>query len=353
MTVKVPSSEHSATDAKPQVSWVVYPALCLASSIYGLWSLVSKMSLSQHGVNPAIMAFYRCIGGTIVMLIVHVLFFRSPTCSGLPIVMREHIPLFLLTGILTACNVCGNALALEYLPALTVSVFQPTLPIFCGIIAMSMGIERLSKYQLLSILITTCGAIVVIALKNSHAHDNKTSNYPVGILCLLFNVIGSAMCVCIQKILFERGYPPVFTMALAFGGAVVPIFIYAACTVGFPRLEWTMGEGNSHAMMGLAYAIFLTTTLNYSLTAWANKVTTPTTVLTFMSMQPIAAVIVSWCFLHQPPNMGQLVGGIIVIVGLLSFVQAKRQLDPEETPLVSKSKDIEAESDQVPEGRAH
>merc|ERR1719240_170098 len=57
--------------------------------------------------------------------------------------------------------------------------------------------------------------------------------------------------------------------------------------------------------------------------AWANKMTTPTTVSIFVSMQPVAAFVFSLLILHQFPSLGEAVGGIVIIMSLIWFAKAR------------------------------
>eukprot|EP00747_Dinoflagellata_sp_TGD_P012682 gnl/TRDRNA2_/TRDRNA2_121906_c2_seq1.p1 gnl/TRDRNA2_/TRDRNA2_121906_c2~~gnl/TRDRNA2_/TRDRNA2_121906_c2_seq1.p1 ORF type:complete len:354 (-),score=59.41 gnl/TRDRNA2_/TRDRNA2_121906_c2_seq1:367-1299(-) len=249
---------------------------------------------------------------------------RQGSIFGLPIVKKQHVPRFLLLGFLTACNVIGNALAIKRLPAITVSIFQPMQPMISGIIAMSIGIERLSLHKCISILVAVVGAMIVVAfgsLASKRMHPGSM-NYPVGVPLLLVNVFGSSLCAVFQKKILEE-YPPIFVAGMCFMGALAPIFALAACECrGFPRVEWTMGNSNPSALLSLGYAIFFTTTVCYSVIAWANKVTSPTSVMTFISMQPLAAVVVSWLVLHRAPTEGQCIGGALILVALVSFAKA-------------------------------
>lgn len=319
--------------SRPASSWSVWAvpcALTLAAVIYGSWSVIAKAALTVHGVSPLVLAFYRACAGSAVMFLMHRVLEKEDTTSqpfercSIPRVPRADVGRFLGLGVLLAMNMGGNILALKSLSPITVSIFQPLLPVVAGIAAAILGIEELSPLKAFGILCATSGAVLVVLFGPSHRHHAgpvEGANPAGGIVCLLINVFGGAMYIVFQKSVLKR-YPPIATAATSFAAAGCIIFIVAVCTVGFDSWAWRLG-GSRKAVLALLYAVFLTTALNYSLMAWANKNSTPTTVTSFMTLQPISAAVLSCIFLHEVLTWGEVGGAIAIVVGLVSFVLAK------------------------------
>mmetsp|Transcript_96037 Transcript_96037/g.299069 ORF Transcript_96037/g.299069 Transcript_96037/m.299069 type:complete len:348 (-) Transcript_96037:47-1090(-) len=326
--------------------WAVPAALTLAAMIYGSWAVIAKAALAQAGVSPLILAFYRVLGGTTLMALMHKTLEASPLQRSILQAPLEDKLRFFGLGLLLSMNVGGNILALKSLSPITVAIFQPMLPVIAGLAAAVLGIEELSRLKVLGILCATSGAILVVILGHA-AHGHTTvvggSGLGRGIPCLLVNVVGGAMYCVFQKDVLRR-YPPIGTATAAFAVAGCIIFIGAVSMEGFDSWAWRLAASR-RAFLALLYSIFLTTALNYSLLAWANKQSTPTTVASFQTLQPICAAVLAYIFLHEVLSWGQLGGGLAILVGLGCFLLSKPvdASPPEEEPLVfaAAKKDLE------------
>uniref|UniRef100_A0A7S1LN85 EamA domain-containing protein n=1 Tax=Alexandrium catenella TaxID=2925 RepID=A0A7S1LN85_ALECA len=232
---------------------------------------------------------------------------------------------FLVLGLFVSMNAGGNILALQALSPITVAIFQPMIPVLAGITAALLGIEELRPLKAIGILCAAAGAVVVV-VTNPHAHKHTAApgggaGLGTGLPCLIVNVFGGAWYIVFQKGILNR-YPPIATAAASFGVAACIIFIACLITVGSDGHAWRLGE-SWKATFALIYAILLVTSLNYSLLSWANKRSTPSTVTSFMTLQPICAAILSCIFLHDVLTWGQIGGGIAIVAGLLAFLLSK------------------------------
>lgn len=335
-----------AVEAPSWKRWGVPLALISASFIYGCWAIFGKAVLNQHGehrVLPLILATYRCVGGGMVMLIMH-------RCIQIAVskqvgdsaqdgdkriaaeeTTRGDVLRFILLGVLMAVNIGGNVLALENLPALTVSVFQPALPVVAGVVSVLLGVEELSLQKACGLFFAAGGAVVVIIFGAHSNHNTSGVSYVIGLPCLCLNVCGGALYTVFQKGLLKK-YPPVLTAAMGFMEGGVILTIVTLATYGVDAGPWRMGESGM-AVLALLYSIFLTTAYNYSVCAWANRETTPATVMSFMTLQPVAAAVLSWIIYRVVLTMAQALGGIAIIVGLMLFIW--RPSDPSSQPLLA------------------
>jgi len=81
------------------------------------------------------------------------------------------------------------------------------------------------------------------------------------------------------------------------------------------------GELNVRAgviWIALGYASFFATMFNYCAMTWTNKHLSASVVSAFMTLQPVATVVLSSLFLSYDVQVAQIVSGIIVIGGLLA-----------------------------------
>ena len=85
------------------------------------------------------------------------------------------------------------------------------------------------------------------------------------------------------------------------------------------------------ALAALAYAIFLTSALNYALQAFANKHSSPTLVTAFFPMQIVFTALFSWLLLGVAPRPADCAGAAMIVAGLAA-VTAGRVLHTRATP---------------------
>jgi len=196
--------------------------------------------------------------------------------------------------------------------------------VIAGLAAALLGVEELSLLKVLGIFCATTGAVVVVIFSPAAQHHHTTSaiNFAQGIPCLLINVTGGALYTVCQKSVL-RSHPPILTAAAAFAGATCFLLVGAVCTGGLDHDAWRLGN-SPKALLALVYAILLVTALNYSVMAWANKLSSPTTVTSFLTLQPICAAVLACIFLHEILTWGQVAGAVTIIAGLACFVLSSR-----------------------------
>jgi len=72
--------------------------------------------------------------------------------------------------------------------------------------------------------------------------------------------------------------------------------------------------------MALAYAAVFVTAYNYSVSAWANKISSPTTVVAFQTLQPVATCCLNYAVYGLHLTFAQALGGSAIVAGLLADV---------------------------------
>jgi drug/metabolite transporter (DMT)-like permease len=308
----------------------VYGALVLAACIYGGWALVAKSAL-KDGADPMVFAFYRCFGGAVVLLSAMLVAPNLACSKGTNAFtkMRE-VPQadwmrFTMLGIFMAANILGFILGASKLSALTCSIFQPTIPVFAMIFSVIFGVEQISKQKFAGVAFMIAGAMCVAAFgeapKNGGASDHMT--VAIGMLFILMNVSATGLYFVHNKDVV-RTYEPVFATFLTYLVAAIVILAGTVFKVGFDSNLWLLG-GSPMAWAGLAYAVCLTTALNYSLLAWANKQSSPVTTASASTVQPLAASTLSYFLLGVGLTTGQLVGALFITSGLLVMIQGQMQ----------------------------
>lgn len=306
----------------------VYGALILAASVYGGWALVAKIAM-QDGADPMVYAFYRCFGGTLLLFSV-MLIAPNLACSHgtnafqkVRSVPQDDLIRFAMLGFFLAANVSGFILGASKLSALTCSIFQPTIPVFAMIFSVIFGVEQISKHKFAGVLCMIVGAMCVAAFGESARGGGAADNVTLiaGLLFILINVSATGLYLVHNKDIV-RTYEPVFATAMSYFFAACMILVGTLVKVGLDNDKWMLG-GSQKAWLGLIYAVGLTTALNYSLLAWANKQSTPVVTSCAATMQPLAAATLSLAILGIGFSTGQVAGAAFIMLGLLCVVRGQ------------------------------
>jgi drug/metabolite transporter (DMT)-like permease len=310
---------------------MAYLALITAAAIYGGWAIIGKEAMSR-GAFPFIFAFYRASGGTF-LLSLPLIFVPGLTpenkglMQGLGIFnMGADLPRILLLGSLMAGNVAGMIGALARLPAMTCSVLQPMIPIITAVVSYFYFNEEMGFLKALSIVCSTTGAVCVVIFGKPAANtgEHNPIEHTIGVAFITMNVFCTAMYFVCQKDIVRR-YSPIFLTFVSYLIAtciLLPTAILALHSQGRGgKEEWLMFRDHT-IWFCVAYGIGFTTAVNYSIMAWANKITTPTTVTTSCCLQPLFGAIMAWFFLDTMVSQAQALGGAFIIVGLAIYARS-------------------------------
>jgi drug/metabolite transporter (DMT)-like permease len=306
-------------------SWVIYFSLILVASFYGGWAVIAKEAASRN-LPLFVFAFYRCFGGALLLILALLLGLDSGQSSDQiahSAVTRVDCFRFAFLGLLMAANVCGFIFGASQLPALTCSIFQPTVPVVAMIVSALCGVEVITRYKLVSVLLCVVGAIVVVYFsENPHSAETKeeSTSKALGVAAILLNVSSAASYFVAQKKMLEF-YSPLLITAATYAMASFFTLLAACASSGADWNAWSL-RGDYVAWTYAGYGMCLATAFNYSVLAWINKHTSPTTVTTSATLQPIATVCLSWGILAIPITAVQAIGGCCIGLGLLSYVAA-------------------------------
>jgi len=330
--------------------------LALVNFIYGTWQLVAKAAMSE-GTSPFVFVFYRALGGTIVLFLALMLVpglqdksskSSNPFEEIIPC-LKNDAKKWLALGTFQTMNIVGAILAISQIPAITFAIFQPTIPILAVGLSIAWGMEKINPIKVASIIVSVVGAIIVLTWKEWGQTNNLGSNFAVdesegstniaGAFFLLTNLAGGALYAVYQKASGAVDeYSPPFVAGMSFLVATGYIFVAAVIESSFYPANsyvWLLG-GHTQSLLALCYAIVLTSAFNYGALAWAIKETTPSMVTSFFTMQPMFTALMSMIFLGVFVTLGQAIGGVAIIAGLLINVQSQN-VDPYD------SKDMESQ----------
>jgi drug/metabolite transporter (DMT)-like permease len=77
--------------------------------------------------------------------------------------------------------------------------------------------------------------------------------------------------------------------------------------------------------LGLGYATIFSTLYAYNAYSWAGKRVSPAITTVYNTLQPVGTSVLSVIFLHHKVTLPEILGGLLVMLGLLITVYGRQQ----------------------------
>jgi drug/metabolite transporter (DMT)-like permease len=290
-------SEHSVA---PHV------ALILVQLMFGTWPIFGKVVLRTLSSNTLVAV--RIVGAAVVFMVLQ---------KGVGELFRLTRKDF---GLLVMCSLLGvvvNQLlfvkGLSLSTVINVTLLGTTIPVFTLLVSILLGHDRLSLRRSVGVLLAAGGAIYLIdPLKSDFSRQTSAGNLLVVINCLAYGAY-----IAISKRLFKRyGALKVITWIFLVGSvlAIIP-GIYGARGTDFSAANWSL-------WLNVLYIVLVPTVGAYYLNAWALTRVPPSTVATYIYLQPLIAFALAPLLLGERWTLRTLIASIFIFAGV--FVVTKR-----------------------------
>lgn len=272
-------------------------ALLAVQAMFGTWFIVGKIvlrTLSSSGLSAL------RVGGAALLLVL--LQRRLGKLWSMP---RSDV------GWLILCSMLGVGMnqllfvkGLSLTTAINAVLITATIPAFTLVASILLGYDRISWRRSLGIILAAAGVIYLVDPLRADFSARTT----VGNLLIVTNSLGYSFYMVLSKDLFKRyGALNVITWVFLISSIiVVPIGLVG---LSGDHLN-TLGMG---VWLRIGYIILVPTVAAYYLNAWALTRVSPSTVATYIYMQPLIA------FGLAPLFLGERLTGRTVIACLLIF----------------------------------
>ncbi|HTQ79065.1 MAG TPA: DMT family transporter, partial [Thermoanaerobaculia bacterium] len=254
----------------------VHAVLIGVQILFGIFHVVAKVVLSE--MAPLALAGLRVLGAAPVLLAVAWYYDRAyPKARDLPV-------LALLGFLGVFVNQIFFILGLARTTATNASILMVSIPVLAVAAAAALGIETLGPRRLLGVALSVSGALVLVGPSRLQLGSREA----LGNALILANCLGYACFLVLQRPVLRRlPWRTVIAWAFFFGGAGV-------LAVAFPELHrLQMAKISGRAWLGLLYISFFATALNYALSTWAVRRSSPTLVAAYSTLQPMAASLLA------------------------------------------------------------
>jgi drug/metabolite transporter (DMT)-like permease len=283
-----------------KVDWRVHAALVWVQITFGGFHVFGKYVLGH--VEPFAVAGIRVLGATPLLLLLAWAVERT-----LP--KWRDLPWLAALGFL---GVFGNQLlfmvGLKQTTAINAAIMMPVIPVFTAAIAAAFGVERISARRAAGVGLAVFGALVML---NPLRFETERALF-IGNLLILVNCLSYSGYLVLQRPVLRR-LPPFTTVAwtFVFGGAGVLAVTWRSV------LEVEYAALPKMVYLGLAYAVFIQTTINYAVQMWAMNKSTPTLVSAYKTLQPVSAAVLAAIFLNETLGITEAVAFLAIVSGLI------------------------------------
>jgi drug/metabolite transporter (DMT)-like permease len=300
---------------------------------FGAYGIVFKPW--AHRVDTLIFCFFRDFGAAIVLLIAATLRegFMLPPRSDLW--YFGFAGLFGMTGgqvlYLVGVALCGPSIA---------SIYQPMVPVFTALLAVIAGFEKIYPCNFITmskfggITLGTGGAVLMVIGSKKGSGAGGGGNVLLGNIMLMCQCMCTAIYVLLQKKYVydaplddERRVrwinKPISMTAWAYCSGAVCMFIIAVPYACFkPGILTNIPLS---VVIPLFYAVFVTSSLAYSLITYANSILPASITTAFWPLQVLVATSLASYFFGETINATDAVGGVSIVLGMLTIAWSNYQ----------------------------
>lgn len=275
-------------------------ALIAVQLMFGTWPIVGKIAL--RAISSTGLVAIR-VGGAAIAL--SLLQRKLGQLRHLP---KKDLWWLILASLL---GVVWNQLlyvkGLSLTTAINATLLSTTIPVCTLVISMLLGHDRLSVRRMIGIALAASGVIYLVDPLRAE-FSGKTM---VGNLLIVANSLSYGAYIALSKDLFKRyGALNVITWIFVIGSVfTVPLGLF--------ELRSAHVSAASPLIWGaVLYTILVPTVAAYSLNAWALARVPPSTVATYIYLQPLIAFGLAPLVLGERWNSRTLVACVLIFAGV-------------------------------------
>jgi drug/metabolite transporter (DMT)-like permease len=288
----------SGTSDTPRTQIDTPAAIALVITLLPWASAFAGIRAGLEGYSPGALVLLRFLvastGLIIYALITHM---RLPA-------LRDLAALFLLGFLgITVYQVCLT-FGEQSVSAGTASFLVATVPCFTALLAFFFLKERLSLLGCLGIIISFVG-VAIISFSGKGGF-----NFTPGTLLIVLASFSESIAFIMQKRFLHKYTGLELATYMMWAGTIFMLIFLPELLRELPGA--TLMPTLSIIYLGLFPAAISYVAWSYTLARISASVAT-----SFLNLSPVLALLISWLWLHEVPVLLEIVGGVIVIVGVL------------------------------------
>lgn len=256
---------------------------------------------------PLAIGAYRMLIGSVVVVLGALLFARH----DLRAYRRSDLPALLGCGVFLALHFAAWIASLRYTSVASSVVLVTTSPLWIALAAPFTTGDPTPKQALVGVLVAMTGA-AVIAFGDAGVDLGALGGNALALV--------GALAIAGHRLTGRRLRTRLSLMA--FISVVYPIaalcLLIAALVTGEAMTGYGPATWSALAALGLVPQV-----VGHSAFNWALAYLSPVTVSTALTAEPIAASLLAWLVLGEPPTPTQAAGGLVVLAGVYTTLRAE------------------------------
>jgi drug/metabolite transporter (DMT)-like permease len=224
--------------------------------------------------------------------------------TGTRRLQREGFRILVIIGIIQALIAYSSLIALQYIPAATLSFLFYTYPAWVAIIARIRHSEPLTRTRMLALGLSLLGVAVMIGSPSAGALN------PRGVVLALVSALIYAGYVPLLAEL-QRDVMPAATAAYMATGAAIVFFLAKAMSGG---VSFQLNPVAVRSIVGLAV---ISTTIAFMLFLRGLQTLGPVRTAIVSTIEPFCTALLGAWFLGQPLTKTTLIGGVFIAAAVV------------------------------------
>jgi drug/metabolite transporter (DMT)-like permease len=276
-------------------------AAAVAAVLFG--ASVVAVRIAVRDVPPLTLAFLRFGQGALALLLALALFRRE----RLRVAPRD-VPYLALLGLLFyALFPITFNVGLRYIEASRAALILATMPLWTVVLARRMAHERLTRRQIVGVLISVAGVALVMADRGvGHSTRSTTGD----LLLVATAICGAIYNVAAKRLLIRYDGVTVTCYAMLFGS----LFLLPA--LAFER-GFNLGASSRETILLVVFLGVFGGALAFSMWTSALRWLSPTQVAVYINLNPLAATLLAATMLGERLSVWFVVGFVAVAAGVL------------------------------------
>jgi drug/metabolite transporter (DMT)-like permease len=275
-------------------------ALIAVQLIFGTWPIVGKVAL--RALSSSGLVAFRVAGAAIVFVLLQG---KLGELRRLP--ARDLTMLILSSMLGIAINQLLFVKGLSLTTAINSVLLGTTIPVFTLVVSIALGYDRISLRRTIGILLAAGGVVYLVDPFRADFSSQTTT----GNLLLVVCALSYGAYIAISKDLFKR-----------YGALNVITWMFAiACLVtvpigGYALTKDSLSTAGVWVWVAVLYIILVPTVAAYYLNAWALVRVAPSTVATYIYLQPLIAFGLAPWLLGEKLSFRTLIACVLIFVGV-------------------------------------
>ncbi len=276
-------------------------ALIAVQLFFGTWPIIGKIVL--RSISALELVALRVGGAAIALFLL-----QQVSSRAAPRILKSD---YVRLAVCSLLGVVFNQLlfvnGLSKTTAINATLIGTTIPVFTLLVSLMLGYDRASWNKLVGVLIAGAGVFYLVNPSRANFSNETTT----GDILLIANSISFGAYIAFSKSLLKRyDALTVITWLFIFASIITTplgIFIWHESP---PR------HGDYSLWLGVLYIVLVPTVAAYYLNAWALARVAPTTVASYIYLQPLIAFIFAPLVLGEPFSSRTWIASALIFAGV-------------------------------------